>query len=73
MSPYSLFRDRLFLFSCVLYAVNRWMIKRNTRIEFFHTSLNDLLCFPIWIPILVTLLGFLHLRTKGSRHTPTRS
>lgn len=65
MPQYSIINDRLFLLSCSLYVMNRWIVKPNTSLPFFHHHLNDLLCFPIWIPFLVALLGFLHLRTKG--------
>lgn len=65
MPRYSLFRDRLFLASCIICIINRGLIKPNTSIEFFHQHLNDLLCFPIWIPVLVSLLVLLRLRPKG--------
>ena len=63
MGRYSLFlRDRLFIVCVALYVVNRWLIKPMASIEFFHSHLNDLLCFPIWIPVLVSLLSLMRLR-----------
>jgi hypothetical protein len=60
--PYSCFRDPLFLGSVALYALNRWILKPCTSIELFHSYLNDLICIPFWVPVLVSLLRCCRLR-----------
>jgi len=48
--------DPLFVFCVVLYFVNRFLIKRFVGEGFFHNHLNDLICIPFWVPIMVFLL-----------------
>lgn len=60
--PYHCFRDPLFLGSVALYALNRWVLKPCTSIELCHSYLNDLICIPFWVPVLVSLLRWCRLR-----------
>jgi hypothetical protein len=46
-------QDPLFLASLILYAVNRWFLKRAVASAFLHDHLNDLLCIPFWVPIML--------------------
>lgn len=55
-------RDPLFLFCFVLYFVNRLVLKNVSDIEFFHNYLNDLICIPFWVPIMLFALQKLGLR-----------
>jgi len=64
MKPYTCFRDALFLGSVGLYALNRWVLKPWTSIELFHSYLNDLICIPFWVPVLVSLLRWCRLRPE---------
>ncbi len=52
----------LFLFCLVLYFLNRFLIKRFVPGGFFHDHLNDLICIPFWVPIMVLLLRKVGLR-----------
>lgn len=58
--PFRYLRDPLFLSCVMLYAINRFLLKPyfHTGIvgEFIHNSLNDVICIPVWVPVLVWLL-----------------
>jgi hypothetical protein len=54
--------DPLFVFCVVLYFANRFLIKRFVGGGFFHDHLNDLICIPFWVPIMVFLLRKVGLR-----------
>ncbi|RYX85640.1 hypothetical protein EON83_04690 [bacterium] len=62
MKPYSPIRDALWLFSVALFALNKIWIKPNFSGAFWHSSLNDVLCLPVWMPIMVWLFARLRLR-----------
>lgn len=57
-------RDPLFLLCIVAYFVNRWVLKGIWPAGFFHEHLNDLICIPFWVPIMLFVL-----RTLGLRET----
>ncbi|NIM06309.1 MAG: hypothetical protein GTO55_07980 [Armatimonadetes bacterium] len=56
-------RDPLFIGCLILYFVNRWLIKPLVAGGFFHDYLNDLICIPFWVPIMVFALRRLGLRS----------
>jgi len=45
--------DPLFIGCVILYFVNRFVIKRLVTGGFFHAYLNDLICIPFWVPIML--------------------
>jgi hypothetical protein len=55
-------RDPLFLFCIVLYALNRIVIKPNCEVYFFHAWLNDVICIPFTLPLMLWVLRLLRLR-----------
>ena len=55
-------RDHLFLLSCSLYAVNRWIVKPRVHSAFLHNHFNDLLLIPCALPPLLWLQRQLGLR-----------
>ena len=55
--------DPLFLFCVTLYFVNRWVLKPYFPNDFSRDSLNDVICIPFWIPIMLFIMRKLHLRT----------
>ncbi len=55
-------RDPLFLCCVALYFVNRFLLKHLVGSGFVHDHLNDLLCLPFWIPIMVFLMRQARLR-----------
>ena len=55
-------RDPLFLGCVTLYFVNRLLLKRFVAGGFFHDHLNDLICIPFWVPIMVFLMRKTGLR-----------
>jgi hypothetical protein len=54
--------DRLFLCCVGLYVVNRWVLEVLFPRSFFSHHLNDLICIPFWVPIMLFLLRKLRLR-----------
>jgi hypothetical protein len=46
-------RDPLFLACLILYFVNRWILKAIWSGGFVHDHLNDLICIPFWVPIML--------------------
>ena len=46
-------RDPLFLFCVGTYFVNRFVFKRIWKTGFVHEHLNDLICIPFWLPIML--------------------
>lgn len=54
--------DPLFLFCVTLYFVNRWFLKPYFPNDFSRDSLNDVICIPFWIPIMLFIMRKLHLR-----------
>ncbi|MGL4942938.1 MAG: hypothetical protein ACRC46_07090 [Thermoguttaceae bacterium] len=55
-------RDPLFLVCVIVYVVNRFCIKPNCDIVFFHAYLNDVICIPFTLPPMLWLLRRLRLR-----------
>jgi hypothetical protein len=64
--PFRYLRDPLFLFCLALYFVNRWVLKRLPPGGFFHDSLNDLICIPFWVPIMLWLMRLARLRDNDA-------
>lgn len=54
--------DPLFVGCVVLYFANRFLIKPLTAGGFFHDHLNDRICIPFWVPIMVFFLRRAGLR-----------
>jgi len=46
-------RDPLFLACVVVYVVNRLVLKRVWETGFVHDHLNDLICIPFWVPVML--------------------
>jgi hypothetical protein len=46
-------RDPLFLLCVGAYFVNRFVLKAIWKEGFVHEHLNDLLCIPFWVPIML--------------------
>ena len=57
--------DPLFLFSVAAYFFNRYLLKPHFSLAFLHNHLNDLLCIPVWLPILLVLSRILRLRSHN--------
>jgi len=50
---FSYLKDPLFLFCLALYFVNRLILKAIWQDGFVHEHLNDLICIPFWVPIML--------------------
>ncbi len=55
-------QDELFLAACVLYAVNRWIVKPHVHNPFLLYHFNDLLLIPCALPPLLAIQRRLRLR-----------
>lgn len=55
-------RDRLFLLSTFLYALNRWLIKPHVHSPFLRFHFNDLLLIPCALPPMLLIQHWLRLR-----------
>ena len=52
-APFLYLRDPLFRPCLVLYFANRWVFKALWQTGFVHDHLNDLICIPFWVPIML--------------------
>jgi hypothetical protein len=55
-------RDPLFLVCVAIYFVNRLILKEIWQAGFVHEHLNDLICIPFWVPIMLWIERRLRLR-----------
>lgn len=62
--------DPLFLGACLLYALNRWGLKPQTSLSFFHDHFNDILLIPAALPLVLWVQRLLGLRRHDE--APTR-
>lgn len=63
-SSFKYLKDPLFLASVTIYFLNRFIVKPLTlgKVDFFHCYLNDLICIPFWLPIVLFLTRKVGLR-----------
>jgi hypothetical protein len=64
-------KDPLFLFCVALYFINRWILKPYFPNDFSRDYLNDVICIPFWLPIMLFLMKVTRLRKHGG--SPTAS
>lgn len=60
--PFRYITDPLFLACLALYAVNRFVLKHIWHTGFLHEHLNDLICIPFWVPIMLWIQRGVKLR-----------
>lgn len=53
--PFLFGRDPLFLACVAVYFLNRFVLKQIWSSGFVHEHLNDVLCIPFWVPIMIAL------------------
>jgi hypothetical protein len=68
--PFRYLKDPLFLSSLAIYFVNRCVLKPWFPNEFSLCYLNDLICLPFWVPIMLFLMRKARLRRVD---TPPRA
>ena len=61
--------DPLFLACVALYFLNRFVIKPNCDFVFFHAWLNDVICIPFWIPVMLAGMRLTRLRRHDNPPT----
>lgn len=62
MKPFRYLRDPLFLACLVVYFVNRWLFKHYLPNTFSQSYLNDVICIPFWLPIMLFTMRKIGLR-----------
>ena len=62
-------KDPLFLVCLVLYFANRLILKPFFPNEFSSSFLNDVICIPFWVPIMLFLMRRIGLRTDDAPPT----
>ncbi len=64
--PFRCLRDPLFLFCVVFYFINRLVLKPHIHggviRALIHGYVNDLICLPFWVPIMVWMMHKTGLR-----------
>jgi hypothetical protein len=63
-------RDPLFVFCVATYFVNRFVFKSIWPSGFVHEHLNDLICIPFWVPIMLFAQRRLGLRAEDGSPEP---
>jgi hypothetical protein len=71
MQPFRYLRDPLFLACVVVYFINRSLVKPLVAGGFFHDHLNDLICIPFFVPIMLFVLRKLGLRPSDGPPSAT--
>jgi len=69
LKAFGYLRDRLFLVSCVLYALNRWGLKPHVHNFFIHGYFDDVLLIPCALPPLLLMQRWLGLRRDDAMPT----
>ena len=69
--PFLYLRDPLFLLCVGLYFVNRFILKQIWLSGFVHEHLNDLICIPFWLPIMLFVQRRLRLRDGDESPRPS--
>lgn len=64
-------RDPLFLACVATYGVNRLVLKALCTEGFVHAHLNDLICIPFWVPIMLFVQRQLGLRAGDASPAPS--
>jgi hypothetical protein len=54
--------DPLFVACLAIYALNRFAMKPYFSFAFLHDHLNDLICIPFWVPIMLRTQKLIGLR-----------
>jgi hypothetical protein len=68
--PFLYLRDPLFVLCLVTYFVNRLAFKVIWKEGFVHEHLNDLICIPFWVPIMLFAQRRLGLRAGDASPRP---
>ena len=64
-------RDPLFLLCLATYFINRFVFKAVWKDGFVHEHLNDLICIPFWVPIMLFVQRKLGLRDGDDSPRPS--
>jgi hypothetical protein len=63
-------RDPLFLVCVAIYFINRFVLKALWKEGFVHEHLNDLICIPFWVPIMLFIQRKLGMRADDASPQP---
>ncbi len=68
--PFRYLRDPLFLPCVATYFLNRFVLKSIWKTGFVHEHLNDLICIPFWVPIMLFAQRVVRLRGHDAPPQP---
>jgi len=60
--PFRYLKDPLFLACLVAYWAHRWLADSGMSTPFLRSHLNDVICIPFWVPIMVWITKTVGLR-----------
>lgn len=63
-------RDPLFFLCVALYIANRICFRQCLPVEFLRSHLNDVICIPLWVPIMLYLMRICRLRMDDAPPSP---
>lgn len=66
--PFAYLRDPLFLVCLTVYGIHRLLRHTGLELPLLQAYLNDLICIPFWVPIM--LWGLRRLRLRGHDAPP---
>lgn len=69
MKPFGYWRDPACWLGCLLYALNRWLLKPRVDSGFLHSHFNDLLLIPCALPLLLFIQRKLNWRQHDAPPT----
>ncbi len=60
--PFRYITDPMFVVCLGLYVVNRWFLEPSVHSQFFTGYVNDLICIPFCVPLMLLIMRRLRLR-----------
>lgn len=66
---FSYTRDPIFVTSLLAYCLNRFVLKQNIHVWLIHDYLNDFLCIPLLLPVILKVQALLRIRRHDGMPT----
>ena len=69
--PFAYLRDPLFLLCLGIYFAHRWAVSQGLSTPWLRSYVNDLICLPFWVPMMLWLQRVWGLRNHDDPPQPT--
>jgi hypothetical protein len=69
--PFAYLRDPLFLACFAVYFAHRWLARSGLSPDWLRFYLNDVICLPFWVPMMLWAARVLRLRNHDGVPRPT--